>query len=141
MFGFLKYTALTIQLNISLTLPISLLSNRTLIPCGWVGDFVKMSFTIPSVNLLVFWSFFKTIRTLVPGLMSAHIVPVIGSISYQSSFGCSPKAALPTRDHIFIALSSDKGSSPKMMSFLCNKSKSIRYEIIFASSTSSVSLY
>lgn len=36
-------------------------------PWGWEGEFVRMSFTTPSVSFPVLWSFFKTILTASPG--------------------------------------------------------------------------
>ncbi len=57
------------------TRPICPFSRRILIPCGCVGDLVRMSFTIPSVSLPVRWSFFNTIETGIPGLISERLVP------------------------------------------------------------------
>lgn len=48
---------------ITLMRPTSSLSKRTLMPYGWFGDLIKMSFTIPSVKLPPHWSCFKTIDT------------------------------------------------------------------------------
>jgi len=46
------------QPSIFLTRPTAPLSRRTLMPWGWVGDFVRISFTIPSVSLPDRWSCF-----------------------------------------------------------------------------------
>ena len=54
------------QRMISLTRPTAPLSRRTLMPCGWEGDLVRISFTTPSVRLPDRWSFFNTIRTVRP---------------------------------------------------------------------------
>lgn len=62
-------------LNTFLTRPISPLSNRTLIPWGCIGDFVKMSFTTPSVSFPEGWFCFNTIKTLNPGFISPRFVP------------------------------------------------------------------
>lgn len=73
--GLLESKAITQK--ISFTRPTSPLSRRTLIPCGWAGVFVRMSLTIPSVSFPVRWSFFNTIETRSPGLMSHLLVPFI----------------------------------------------------------------
>jgi hypothetical protein len=44
-----------------------------LIPCGWEAELVKISFTIPSVNLPVGWSCLRTMWTRDPGLISARV--------------------------------------------------------------------
>src|SRR3990170_409028 len=67
--------------DISFTRPTSPLSKRTLIPCGCVGELVKIFFTIPFVSFPVCWSFFDTIETCNPGLMSERLLP---------SINCSP---------------------------------------------------
>ncbi len=63
--------------KICFTLPTSPLSKRTLIPCGCERDLVKTSFTIPSVNAPVHWSFFNTIATLIPGFISDRLFPLM----------------------------------------------------------------
>ena len=61
--------------KIPFTRPTSPVSRRTLIPCGWAAELVRMSLTIPSVSFPVRWSFFITIETRSPGLMSLLLVP------------------------------------------------------------------
>lgn len=56
------------------TLPTSPVTSRTLIPREWVGELVRMSFTIPSSSFPVGWSFFRTIETWVPGFKLARFV-------------------------------------------------------------------
>ena len=51
----------------SCTRPTSPLTSRTLIPCGWKEDFVRMSLMIPRVSLVDPWSFFRTIAASTPG--------------------------------------------------------------------------
>lgn len=52
------------------TRPIFPSVNLTLIPCGWKEEFVRISFTTPTVLFPVFWSAFKTISTVKPDVMS-----------------------------------------------------------------------
>lgn len=60
---------------ISFTRPTCPSSNRTFIPWGCVLDFVRISFTIPSVNVPVLWCCFKTIFTRNPGEMFFRSCP------------------------------------------------------------------
>jgi len=71
--------------SISFTRPTIPLSRRTLMPWGWVGDFVRMSLTTPSVSLPVRWSSFVTTRTDKPGLISALFSPCIFSPIHTTS--------------------------------------------------------
>ncbi len=64
------------------TRPTSPLARRTLIPRGWVDEFVRISATIPSVCFPVCWSRFNTIETGDPGLISARLVPSTGSLLF-----------------------------------------------------------
>ncbi len=50
---------------------------RTLIPCGWKLEFVKISATIPQVSMPVFWSAFSATSTLEPIFMSFLFCPFI----------------------------------------------------------------
>src|SRR5688572_15280785 len=61
--------------TISFTRPTWPSCKRTLMPCGWVGDFVRISLTMPCVSLPVRWSCFRTISTIMPGLMWARVCP------------------------------------------------------------------
>ena len=82
--------------NTSFTLPISPLSKRTLIPWGWVGDFVRMSFTIPSVNFPDRWFFFNTIRTDWPGFIFTRFV------AFMTLIPLPPKGRNSSRQCIFL---------------------------------------
>ena len=55
---------------IACTLPTCPSWSRTFMPCGWFGEFVSMSLTIPRVRLPVRWSCLSTISTSSPGWMS-----------------------------------------------------------------------
>ena len=74
-FSFFLLITYCLKLIIFFTRPISPLLNRTLIPWWWLGEFVSTSLTIPSVNLPDRWSFFNTIKTRMPDLISARFVP------------------------------------------------------------------
>ncbi len=63
--------------NIFFTRPTSPLSNRTLIPYRCAGEFVKISFTVPSVSFPVRWSIFNTIDTRNPDFISDRLIPSI----------------------------------------------------------------
>lgn len=53
-------------------------------PCGCAGEFVSISSTIPSVSFPVRWSFFKTIETRNPGLISERLLPSISFFNNNS---------------------------------------------------------
>ena len=61
----------------SFTRPTMPLSRRTLIPWGWVADFVRISLTTPSVSIPDLWSCFWTTFTCDPGLISARFIMFI----------------------------------------------------------------
>src|SRR4029077_1693285 len=63
------------SLTTALTRPTAPLVSRTLMPCGWVGEEVRMSRTMPRVLLPVAWSCLRTISTASPGWMSCRRVP------------------------------------------------------------------
>lgn len=65
----------------SFTRPTSPVSRRTLMPCGWVGDFVRMSCTTPLVRMPLRWCCFCTICTSTPGLILLLSMPLILSFS------------------------------------------------------------
>jgi hypothetical protein len=83
---------------IAFTRPISPLSRRTLIPWGWVDEFVRISATIPSVSFPVCWSCFNTIETRNPGLISARLVPSIEFSPIRYSF--KPDTRMASRPQI-----------------------------------------
>ena len=66
-------------LIIDCTLPTLPSVSRTLIPWGWVELLVRISLTMPSVNLPLRWSCFKTIFTRIPCLI--WLLCWLGSIS------------------------------------------------------------
>ena len=74
------------------TLPTWPSVNRTFIPCGWLLEFVKMSFTVPLVSFPLRWSAFSTMSTEVPGVISFRFLPFILLQSLLEVFAgyCSP---------------------------------------------------
>ena len=62
---------------ISCTRPTWPSASITLMPCGWVLDFVSNRATMPSVNLPVLWSVFSTMLTLLPIFTSIRLCPFI----------------------------------------------------------------
>ena len=83
------------------TRPIIPLSKRTLIPCGWVEDFVRTSLTMPSVSFPDRWSCFWTTVTRVPGLISARMIPFICiAFTFNNSVPIRCSAALPCLEGI-----------------------------------------
>ncbi len=69
---------------IDCTLPTLPSVSRTLIPWGWVEVLVRMSLTIPSVNIPLCWCCFKTIFTRMPGLI--WLLCWLGCISSYTCF-------------------------------------------------------
>ena len=86
------------------TRPTSPEVKRTLMPWGWAADLVRSSRTTPSVRVPDAWSFFCTIRTREPALMSARLGGTRSGTPRQWSgppesrgFDNSPTAGLPPR--------------------------------------------
>src|SRR3990172_10221089 len=69
---------------IDCTLPTLPSVSHTLIPWGWIELLVRISLTIPSVNLPLRWSCFKTIFTRMPSLI--WLLCGLGSISTNTCF-------------------------------------------------------
>lgn len=51
--------------------------NRTLMPCGWLGEFVRIVFTTPRVSFPVRWSNFWTMSTVSPRWIFLRLDPGI----------------------------------------------------------------
>ena len=69
---------------IDCTLPTLPSVSRTLIPWGWVELLVRISLTMPSVNMPLRWCCFKTIFTRMPDLI--WLLCWLGSISSHTRF-------------------------------------------------------
>ena len=78
---------------IDCTLPTLPSVSLTLIPWGWVELLVRIFLTMPSVNLPLRWSCFKTIFTRIPGLI--WLLCWLGCISDNRCFAAYSVFARP----------------------------------------------